>query len=88
MGALHIVGEDFQFRLKIDLGAVAQQQPFRRLAAVRSVRALGDRNLALIDAASLPASHIFEKLRAQRLAAGMDDMRCHIGMTVIHRADA
>ena len=40
MGAFHVVGEDFEFRLQVGFGALAEQQRLGGLAAVGPVRRL------------------------------------------------
>ena len=58
MGALHIVGEDLEFGLQVDLGALAEQQALGGLAAVGAVCAFRHADLALIDAARFAAGDV------------------------------
>src|ERR1700733_8723659 len=83
MGAFHVVSAYFQLGFQVDFRTLAQQQPLGRLPAVRTVRAFGNRDLALVDATGMSACDILEQLRAARVGRGVDDMCRHIGMPTV-----
>ncbi len=63
MGAFDVIGEDFQFRLQIGLGAL--RQAASALAVWRlsePLAPLAHRDLALIDGARLAARDVLEQL--------------------------
>src|SRR5947207_391084 len=80
MGALHVVGEDFEFGFEVGFGALAHQQRLGGLAAVGLVGALRDGDAALIDGARLAAGDLLEKLGAGGVGHGVGDVGGDVGM--------
>ena len=62
VAALHIVGEDFEFRLGIDLRVRRQQQRLVHLVAVGLLRIRAHLDLALKHAARPAGQHVFHGL--------------------------
>ena len=71
VAALHVVGEDLQFRLVVGLGLLRQQQRMRRHLGVGLLRVRPHDDLALEHAAALAVEHRLEHLAAVA-AAGRD----------------
>ena len=63
----HVVGIDFKFRLRIDFGALAQDQIIIELGRVRLLRDLMDVNSPVKDAARFVVQYAFVKLRTRRV---------------------
>ena len=64
MAAGHVIGIDFEFRLRIELGRLGQQQRMARLLAIRLLRMLPHNHLALKDAPRMVIHHALEQLPA------------------------
>ena len=62
MAAFHVVGENLEFRLGIDLGVGRQQQRLVHLIAVGLLRCAGDLDLALEHAARAAGQHVLHRL--------------------------
>ena len=89
MAAHHVVGEDFELRLRIELRRLGEQQRLRHLLAVGLLRVGSDDDLALKHAARLSVHHDLEQLAARAARHGMLDQKGGVGMlTPAHQKGA
>src|SRR6476619_3217129 len=65
MRALHVVGEDLELRLRVDLGVVGQEQRLVRLLRVGLLRVLPDDDLAVEHRARLAGQDALVELVAR-----------------------
>ena len=80
MAADHVVGEDLELRLGIELGRLGEQQRLRHLLAVGLLRAGRDDDLALEHAARLVVEHALEQLAARAARHAMIDHQRRVAM--------
>ena len=81
--ALHIVGEDQQFRLGVDLGLVRQDQRVVAHARLRTVGALFDDDAALEYAPRLVAHDALGQLGRRPVPAAVGDDGRQVGMALV-----
>ena len=73
--ALHVVGEDLELRLRVDLRIVGEQQRLVRLLGVGLLRVGPHDDLAVEDGAGVPAQDPFVQLVAAAVRLGVVDRR-------------
>ena len=80
MGALHVVGEDLEFRLVVHGAALGQEQRRRHHAAVGLLGVGRHDDLALEDAGRLAVDDGLEQLAAVAMGHGVVDHQRRVGM--------
>ena len=80
MAALHIVGVDFEFRSRIDLGGGREQQVAARLSRIDFLRVLTHDDLAAIDAAATAVCDTAVLFIAQRVRSDVVNQRVRVQM--------
>ncbi len=80
VAALHVVGENFQLRLVVGLGALGQQQRPRHHLGVGLLRALAHDDAALEHAVGLVVEHRLEHFAALAAARDVVDDQRRVGV--------
>src|SRR5215831_5688692 len=78
--ALHVVGEDLELRLRVDVRGVGEQQRVVRLLAVRLLRDRPDVDLSVEYAVRPPVENALVQLSAERVRLSVDDLRLVVAM--------
>src|SRR5436305_1431835 len=78
--ALHVVGEDLQLRLRVDLGLAGEKQGVVRLLPVRFLRDRMDVHLAVEHAVRLAVEHALVQLPAEAVRLRVYDERLVIAV--------
>src|SRR5262245_33962373 len=80
MAADHVVGENLELGLAIELGRLGQKQRSRHLLAVGLLRARGDNDLALEYPARIAVEHALEELATHAMRHAVLDQERRIAM--------